>query len=139
MSGSRISLTDALQTGAMVLLSLSLAIMVGFMVLRPSTPRGPAPIPLQFDTLPEQVWESLLDGGRRVGSEGAPATVVVFTDYECPFCAAADRTLETLRADFGSDLAVVYRHYPLLSIHPNAYHEARLAECAAEEGFFHRL
>jgi protein-disulfide isomerase len=56
--------------------------------------------------------------------------VIVYGDYECPFCAAAEEQLRQ-RA-----LRVVFRHFPIRSSHPRAHAAAHAAEAAAEQGAF---
>jgi protein-disulfide isomerase len=56
--------------------------------------------------------------------------VIVYGDYECPFCAAAELRLRELR------LRVVFRHFPVRTSHPRAYPAAHAAEAAAEQGAF---
>jgi protein-disulfide isomerase len=62
--------------------------------------------------------------------------IVEFGDYECPYCRSAHGILRSLRQVFPEDLAIVYRHYPLEAIHPQAYYAARLAECGAQQAAF---
>ena len=56
--------------------------------------------------------------------------MVVYGDYECPFCAAAEVRLREL------DVRVVFRHFPVRTSHPRAYPAAHAAEAAAEQGAF---
>jgi protein-disulfide isomerase len=63
------------------------------------------------------------------GPDGAPL-VIVYGDYECPFCAAAEVQLRA-RA-----VRVVFRHFPIRSSHPRAHAAAQAAEAAAEQGAF---
>ena len=56
--------------------------------------------------------------------------VIVYGDYECPFCAALEARLHTL------DLRVCFRHFPVRSSHPRAHPAACAAEAAAEQGAF---
>jgi protein-disulfide isomerase len=56
--------------------------------------------------------------------------VIVYGDYECPFCAAAEVRLREL------ELRVVFRHFPVRTSHPRAYPAAHAAEAAAEQGAF---
>lgn len=67
------------------------------------------------------------------GNRDAPATVIVFTDYDCPFCARLHATLLTVLKD--TKARVVYRHFPLES-HPLAGLAAESAECAGAQGKF---
>ena len=72
-------------------------------------------------------------GAIRVGSPSAPVRIVVFTDFECPYCREAELTLSHLREQYGERVALYYFNYPLPS-HPNAQPAARAAVCAAEQG-----
>jgi protein-disulfide isomerase len=63
------------------------------------------------------------------GPEGAPP-VVVYGDYECPFCAALEVRLR------GLPYRVVFRHFPVRSSHPRAEAAAHAAEAAAAQGAF---
>jgi protein-disulfide isomerase len=70
------------------------------------------------------------------GSANAPAVLVEYGDYECPYCAAAYPGVEAIRAEMGDRLAFVYRHFPLLNVHPHAEPAAEAAEAAGEQGQF---
>jgi protein-disulfide isomerase len=63
------------------------------------------------------------------GPEGA-RLVVVYGDYECPFCATAEVQLSA------RDVRVVFRHFPIRTSHPRAHAAAHAAEAAAEQGAF---
>jgi protein-disulfide isomerase len=64
------------------------------------------------------------------GPAGAPV-VVVYGDYECPFCAALEPRLRAL------DVRVAFRHFPVRSTHPRAFPAACAAEAAAlQDGFW---
>jgi protein-disulfide isomerase len=56
--------------------------------------------------------------------------VVVYGDYECPFCAAAELQLRAL------EVRVAFRHFPIRGSHPRAHAAAHAAEAAAEQGAF---
>jgi protein-disulfide isomerase len=56
--------------------------------------------------------------------------VIVYGDYECPFCAAVEVRLRAL------DVRVAFRHFPIRSSHPRAQPAACAAEAAAEQGAF---
>ncbi len=70
------------------------------------------------------------------GSATAPITIVDFSDTECPFCKRFHASLIDLMKDYpqGSEIAWVYRHFPLVSLHSKAPKEAEATECAAELG-----
>jgi protein-disulfide isomerase len=56
--------------------------------------------------------------------------VVVYGDYECPYCAAFDAQLAAL------DVTLCFRHFPVRSAHPRAWPAACAAEAAALQGAF---
>ncbi|HTQ06222.1 MAG TPA: thioredoxin domain-containing protein, partial [Polyangiaceae bacterium] len=53
------------------------------------------------------------------GPSNAPVTIQVWSDFECPFCAAAAPVLRELEAEFGGSVRVVFRNLPL-PMHPHA-------------------
>ena len=63
------------------------------------------------------------------GPERARA-VIVYGDYECPFCAAVEVQLRDL------PLRVAFRHFPVSGSHPRARPAAQAAEAAAAQGAF---
>lgn len=64
-----------------------------------------------------------------VGPPDALVTLVVFSDYQCPYCKRLEVTLAQLRERYRPDLRVVMRHNPL-PFHPQAMPAARAAVCA---------
>ncbi|MFN2421164.1 MAG: DsbA family protein [Gemmatimonadota bacterium] len=73
-----------------------------------------------------------------LGSEGAPVTIVEFSDFDCPFCTRfATQTAPLLRRHYGDRVRWVFVNLPLRSLHPRAYDAALAGECAhAQEGFW---
>ncbi len=72
--------------------------------------------------------------GPSIGPDDAPVTIVEFSDYQCPFCSRAEPTIKRLLDRYGSQIRVVYRHYPLDRIHPRARPAAEAAVCVQEQG-----
>ena len=70
------------------------------------------------------------------GPADAPVTLVEYGDYECPYCGQAYVILQQLKELFGDQLRVVYRHFPLATIHPHAQSAAEAAEAAGAQGRF---
>jgi len=56
--------------------------------------------------------------------------VIVYGDYECPFCAAVEERLRAL------ELRIAFRHFPVRSSHPRAQAAACAAEAAERQGAF---
>lgn len=69
------------------------------------------------------------------GDFNAPVTMIVFDDFECPFCLRFEDTLDRVLNEYQGKIRVVYRHFPL-SFHANAQKAAEASECAAEQGKF---
>ncbi len=70
-----------------------------------------------------------------LGTSDAWVTVVVFSDFECPYCGAAQATLSTVLPGYGSDVRYVFKNFPL-SMHPYAAPTAVAAMCARSQGRF---
>lgn len=63
----------------------------------------------------------------------AKVFLIEYSDMECPYCQRFHATMHEAMKTFGTDVAWVYRHFPL-SFHANAEKEAEASECAAELG-----
>jgi protein-disulfide isomerase len=73
------------------------------------------------------------------GNPTAPIAVVVYSDFQCPYCARfARETLPELNTSYVArgTVRVAFRHLPLTAIHPNAMGAARAAECARRQDKF---
>ena len=68
-----------------------------------------------------------------LGKAEAPVTVIVFTDFQCPSCAAIHPSLERLVKEYGDRVRLVARDFPL-SQHNEAFKAAEAAEAAREQG-----
>lgn len=71
-----------------------------------------------------------------MGASKPKVTLIEYSDFECPFCQRFHPTVKQLAAKYPNDVAVVYRHFPLESIHPNARGYAVASECAGAQGKF---
>ena len=67
---------------------------------------------------------------------GAPAQLVEYGDFECPFCGSAYSVVKALEEALGDRLAVAFRHFPLTQMHPHAMLAAEAAEAAGAQGRF---
>lgn len=71
-----------------------------------------------------------------LGNDNAIVTIVEYGDYQCPHCGAAQPILAQILAHFGSRLRLVYRHFPLVEVHPFAGAAAEAVEFAGSRGVF---
>lgn len=69
------------------------------------------------------------------GNIDAPVQIIVYGDFECPFSASFNDTLDQVEKDYKDKVVIAYRHYPLRS-HVMAVPAAIAGECAAEQGKF---
>ncbi len=67
------------------------------------------------------------------GPKNARIVWVEYSDLECPFCKSAHPNISKLLEDYPSQVAWVFRHYPL-SFHPKAQKSAEAVECARNQG-----
>jgi protein-disulfide isomerase len=70
------------------------------------------------------------------GPDEAPVTLVEYGDYECPYCGSAEGTVRELLQSFSEELRYVFRHLPLVDVHPHAELAAEAAEAAGAQGRF---
>jgi protein-disulfide isomerase len=71
-----------------------------------------------------------------LGPDHAPVTVVEYGDFECPNCKQAAPAVKLLLERFANRVRFVYRHFPLVDVHPHALDAAEAAECAGAQGKF---
>jgi protein-disulfide isomerase len=68
------------------------------------------------------------------GPANAKVTLIEYSDFQCPFCSRHEPTIEQVLKDHPSDVRLIYRHYPLTSLHPQAQKSAEASECAFNQG-----
>ena len=66
------------------------------------------------------------------GNPNAPVTIIEFSDYQCPFCARVNPTLDLVRSTYGDKVRIVFKDYPLPN-HAEAPKAAEAARCAGEQ------
>lgn len=82
-------------------------------------------------------YEIPTEGFHSLGPADAPITVVEFSDFQCPYCRRwHEETYEPLLAAYPGKIKIVYRHLPLVSIHPDAFSAAEAAMCAGDQNVF---
>lgn len=70
-----------------------------------------------------------------IGNREAPVKVVMYSDFECEYCREFYQQAIQASQEFGSDVALVFRHLPL-SFHARAEEAAEASECAYQQGKF---
>lgn len=85
------------------------------------------PDPTQTSAFPKVQKEDWISG-----PDDAKVTFIVYSDYQCPYCAQLAPVLTQLRAEFPDDVRVVFRPFPL-SIHDKALLADQAAEAAGKQ------
>jgi NhaA family Na+:H+ antiporter len=70
------------------------------------------------------------------GPFDAPLELVMYGDFQCPYCSAAQSIVRRVRERLDGRLRFVFRHLPLIEVHPDAQRAAEAAEAAAAQGSF---
>ena len=86
--------------------------------------------------VPTSLQPPLGPGDHVAGPQDAPYELVMYGDFECPYCAASQSILARVRKRLEGELRFAFRHLPLESVHPHARHAAEAAEAAAAQGAF---
>lgn len=70
------------------------------------------------------------------GERTAPLELVMFGDFQCPYCLGAQSVLRRVRERLGERLVFGFRHLPIPERHPLAPLAAQASEAAAAQGQF---
>jgi NhaA family Na+:H+ antiporter len=84
----------------------------------------------------ERLSPPLEDLDHTRGGPGAPLELVMFGDFQCPFCLGAQSSLRRVRERLGERLRFGFRHLPIPERHPLAPMAAEASEAAAAQGRF---
>lgn len=79
---------------------------------------------------------ALIGTSPTLGNPNAQIILFEFSDFQCPYCAAAADDINVLMEKQGNNVLLVYKHLPLTQIHPEALPAARAAWAAAQQGQF---
>lgn len=112
-----------------LILALAIAAMVGiFMLTNNSSSSGDS----SAATSPQEITPA----DHITGNPKARNTLVEYVDYQCSACGAIAPTVERVIKEYKDDLRIVFRHFPLTSIHPNGFASSRAAEAAGAQDKF---
>jgi protein-disulfide isomerase len=98
--------------------------------------RSQAKIVVNLKPPPVQRVEVSVEGAPFKGPAKAPVTIVEFSDFHCPFCRQVLPTLARIEAQYGDKVKLVFRDFPIESLHPEAIKAHEAARCANEQGKF---
>lgn len=98
----------------------------------------PSDIKLEIDPLVDALTprEIPTEGRPTYGNERAPVTVVVFADFQCPHCKLEAPELRKAVQQYRGQAKLVFKHFPLSSMHTRAEAAARATEAAHKQGKF---
>ncbi|MBL9024621.1 MAG: thioredoxin domain-containing protein [Myxococcales bacterium] len=95
---------------------------------------APAPLPDPTPKPENDLWSVPIGDSPVLGPKTAKVTIVMFGDFQCPYCARVQTTLKDLRRDYGDRIRIVWKDNPL-PMHKRAEPAAELArEVRAEKG-----
>jgi protein-disulfide isomerase len=80
--------------------------------------------------------KSLIGDSPTMGASNRQIVMVAFSDFQCPFCATADKSVKQFMAKYQDKVTLVYKYFPLTQIHPEALPAARAAWAANKQGKF---
>ena len=83
-----------------------------------------------------------IDNDPIIGNPDAPITIVEFSDFQCPFCARFHtQTLPSILEEYVEQgkVKLIFRDFPIQSIHPNALPASVAAECANDQNKFREM
>ncbi len=82
-----------------------------------------------------KIWKVVPGSSPSRGPKNAPVTLVLFSDFECPFCTRVEPTITQLEKEYAGKIRVVWKNFPL-EFHKNAKPAAKAALAAGEQGKF---
>ncbi len=110
------------------------ALVAGAILLRGSVPATGTPVSLDSSgNLVSQI-RPVEKNEHILGNPNAKIMIVEYSDLECPFCQRFHGVMHQVVEDNNGNVAWVYRHYPIVGLHPKAPKEAEATECAWEQG-----
>ena len=95
---------------------------------------GPSAIPVVNNDLKQTTSNDIV-----TGNPNAKVTIITYSDFGCPACANYNSNLNQVLQEFEGKVNVVFRFFPLQSIHKNAVLSASAAYAAHKQGKFEEM
>jgi protein-disulfide isomerase len=105
----------------------------------PAAPAAPAQG--EAEKGPEQdttVYKVAAGDSQSKGPKNAPLEVIIFSDFQCPFCKRVEPTLAQMEKEYGGKIRMTWKNFPL-PFHNNAEPAAEAAMAAAAQGKFWQM
>jgi protein-disulfide isomerase len=134
MQSSQLRTTGRLETaatGVLAICAVAITLMWAWREFQPRPSLNAPPPPILEDN-----WEEYAVGDARIGPRDASVVIVEFSDFQCPYCRSLFQKIDSVRSLYPSQVALVYRNFPLSRIHPQAFPAAIAAMCASFQGSF---
>ncbi|MET9248499.1 Na+/H+ antiporter NhaA [Nonomuraea sp. NPDC003709] len=115
-----------------------LSALLGWVIFRLAWDRGGVCAPPEAEPpeeLPDRLTVPVGPTDHVRGPEDAKITIVEYGDFECPYCGRLHPVLEEILRK-NPDVRMVFRHYPIRTLHPRAASAAIVSEAAADQGRF---
>ncbi|MEV6040834.1 Na+/H+ antiporter NhaA [Nonomuraea sp. NPDC052116] len=115
-----------------------LSALLGWVIFRLAWDRGGVCAPPEAEPpeeLPDRLTVPVGPADHVRGPEDAKITIVEYGDFECPYCGRLHPVLEEILRK-NPDVRMVFRHYPIRTLHPRATSAAIVSEAAADQGRF---
>lgn len=80
--------------------------------------------------------KAVIGSSPTTGAKAGNVLLVEFSDFQCPFCSKVQSILQPFMAKHSDVVTLVYKHFPLTSIHDEALPAAKAAWAAGQQGKF---
>lgn len=122
------------------IIAFALGILVGYFIWGNNPTDAPAQVqeaPFAAEApqqAPAEKVDVPIEGYPSQGPEDAPILIVEFSDFECPFCTKwHNEVYKPLLEEYPDQIRLVYRNFPLVGLHANAYLAAEAVLCAGDQ------
>lgn len=110
-----------------LLVGLAIVLLAGFawwIFSQPDTPNVSGRIPPVASNDP------------KLGNPKAAVTIIEYGDFQCEYCQAFDASFKSVQAQYGDQIRLVWKDWPVTSLHPQAVNAAIAARCAQKQNKF---